>query len=50
VYVSVCALISLVTYVLMPDTRNATLSRAEEAEAAATADADQSRRTEPVSA
>ncbi|QTI50115.1 Alpha-ketoglutarate permease [Streptomyces nojiriensis] len=33
-YVSGCALISLVTYVLMPDTRNAALSRAEaEAEA-----------------
>lgn len=30
-YVSGCALISLVTYVLMPDTRNAALSRAEEA-------------------
>ncbi|MFD5413315.1 MFS transporter [Streptomyces nojiriensis] len=28
-YVSGCALISLVTYVLMPDTRNAALSRAE---------------------
>ncbi|MGZ9935709.1 MFS transporter [Streptomyces sp. NC-S4] len=34
-YVSGCALISLVTYVLMPDTRNAALSRAE-----AEADAD----------
>ncbi|WP_191971492.1 MFS transporter [Streptomyces luteolifulvus] len=33
-YVSGCAMISLVTYVLMPDTRNAALSRAE-AEAAA---------------
>ncbi|MFF4583496.1 MFS transporter [Streptomyces sp. NPDC001389] len=29
-YVSGCALVSLVTYVLMPDTRNAALSRAEE--------------------
>ncbi|MGP3690056.1 MFS transporter [Streptomyces sp. IBSNAI002] len=29
-YVSACALVSLVTYVLMPDTRNAALSRAEE--------------------
>ncbi|MFE1409447.1 MFS transporter [Streptomyces sp. NPDC058746] len=28
-YVSGCALVSLVTYVLMPDTRNAVLSRAE---------------------
>ncbi|MCZ0984996.1 MFS transporter [Streptomyces diastatochromogenes] len=28
-YVSGCALVSLVTYVLMPDTRNAALSRAE---------------------
>ncbi|WP_018548730.1 MFS transporter [Streptomyces sp. LaPpAH-108] len=28
-YVSACALISLVTYVLMPDTRNAALSKAE---------------------
>jgi MHS family alpha-ketoglutarate permease-like MFS transporter len=28
-YVSGCATISLITYVLMPDTRNATLSRAE---------------------
>ncbi len=34
-YVSACALVSLVTYVLMPDTRNAALTRAE-----ATADAD----------
>ncbi|WP_067274879.1 MFS transporter [Streptomyces jeddahensis] len=31
-YVSGCALVSLVTYVLMPDTRHAALSRAEEAE------------------
>ncbi|MEU3727255.1 MFS transporter [Streptomyces sp. NPDC031705] len=30
-YVSGCALVSLVTYVLMPDTRNAALSRAEAA-------------------
>ncbi|MEV6794077.1 MFS transporter [Streptomyces sp. NPDC051320] len=30
-YVSGCALVSLVAYVLMPDTRNATLSRAEAA-------------------
>ncbi|MDX3098061.1 MFS transporter [Streptomyces sp. ME19-03-3] len=29
-YVSACALVSLVTYVLMPDTRNVALSRAEE--------------------
>ncbi|MET8295222.1 MFS transporter [Streptomyces sp. NPDC001272] len=29
-YVSGCALVSLVTYVLMPDTRNAALTRAEE--------------------
>lgn len=35
-YVSGCALVSLVTYVLMPDTRNAALSRAEaEADCAA---------------
>ncbi|WP_411102921.1 MFS transporter [Streptomyces sp. cmx-4-9] len=34
-YVSACALVSLVTYVLMPDTRNTALSRAEaEADAA----------------
>ncbi|MXM64364.1 MFS transporter [Streptomyces sp. HUCO-GS316] len=38
-YVSGCAMISLVTYVLMPDTRNAALSRAE-AEAAAERDPD----------
>ncbi|MEU3959675.1 MFS transporter [Streptomyces buecherae] len=30
-YVSGCALVSLVTYLLMPDTRNVALSRAEEA-------------------
>ncbi|MEU9254429.1 MFS transporter [Streptomyces sp. NPDC048270] len=44
-YVSGCALVSLVTYVLMPDTRDAALSRAEaqadaEAEAKAKARAD----------
>ncbi|PWK64198.1 MHS family alpha-ketoglutarate permease-like MFS transporter [Streptomyces sp. CG 926] len=39
-YVSGCALISLVTYVLMPDTRNAALSRAE-------AEADGEREGEP---
>ncbi|MFG2617101.1 MFS transporter [Streptomyces sp. NPDC048507] len=33
-YVSGCALVSLVTYVLMPDTRHAALSPAEEAEPA----------------
>ncbi|GGO97869.1 MFS transporter [Wenjunlia tyrosinilytica] len=33
-YVSGCALVSLVTYVLMPDTRDAALSRAEEDESA----------------
>ncbi|MEU5535655.1 MFS transporter [Streptomyces sp. NPDC020362] len=37
-YVSGCALVSLVTYVLMPDTRNAALSRAE-AQAGPDADA-----------
>ncbi|MFJ6052623.1 MFS transporter [Streptomyces sp. NPDC092307] len=39
-YVSGCALVSLVTYVLMPDTRNAALSRAE-------AEADGQREGEP---
>ncbi|MER7824066.1 MFS transporter [Streptomyces sp. NPDC096097] len=39
-YVSGCALVSLVTYVLMPDTRNAALSRAE-------AEADGEREGEP---
>ncbi|MEU9716406.1 MFS transporter [Streptomyces sp. NPDC047976] len=34
-YVSGCALVSLVTYLLMPDTRDAALSRAEAAEAGA---------------
>lgn len=37
-YVSGCALVSLVTYVLMPDTRNAALSRAEAEAADGTAD------------
>ncbi len=40
-YVSGCALVSLVTYVLMPDTRDAALSRAEaQADAEAKAQAD----------
>ncbi|MEU8463436.1 MFS transporter [Streptomyces sp. NPDC029003] len=49
-YVSGCALISLVTYVLMPDTRHATLSPAEaeaETEAAASAEAESGRGAGP---
>ncbi|MGW6861308.1 MFS transporter [Streptomyces xanthophaeus] len=55
-YVSGCALVSLVTYVLMPDTRNTALSRAEaeadEADAAAASGAGPDRErpaTAPVS-
>ncbi|CAM5575758.1 MFS dicarboxylate transporter [Streptomyces avidinii] len=45
-YVSGCALISLVTYVLMPDTRNAALSRAE-AEADGDGDGDGDGKDDP---
>ncbi|MDH6540330.1 MFS transporter [Streptomyces sp. SPB4] len=46
-YVSGCALVSLVTYVLMPDTRDTALSRAE-AEADADARPDTAHRQAPV--
>ncbi|MFE2150079.1 MFS transporter [Streptomyces lavendulae] len=48
-YVSGCALVSLVTYVLMPDTRDTALSRAEaEADADADARPDTAHRQAPV--